>query len=264
MQTQQLQQSKVCCKSSGKCLHVEAGLSSPMKGTDSQFSIPPSAESIADEWDHSNSFEDMLQFMELQMIGAQHASKAKEACFLWTLSKKNDCISSLIVQVSELSSQLTAAMQRLFQDAPGELPGCKDAGRDRQPAGPPPVPTPVAGQTCARGLQPQQSPPAAQSLHPLLQEGPYTQHEDNMTRADALPVTPVHPEPRPRPLPQPHQPMVHQQQPQLQPAPAKNKPWGKQPRMSYAAATAANKAAIANQIIEIRNENVAPQLQVSP
>ncbi|KAI8606956.1 hypothetical protein BC830DRAFT_1175871 [Chytriomyces sp. MP71] len=168
---------------------------------------PPSAESIADKWDHSNSIEDTLRHLELQMIKAQHASKAKEACFLRTLSNKDDQIASVIAQVSELSSQLTAAMQQLFQDAPGEHHGCEDAGRDRQPAGPPPVPTPVAGQTSAHGLQPQQSPPAA----------------------------------------------VHQQQKQLQPAPAKNKPWGKQPRMSYVVATAANKAAIANQIIGICN-----------
>ncbi|KAI8606867.1 hypothetical protein BC830DRAFT_1175984 [Chytriomyces sp. MP71] len=39
-------------------------------GTESQFSIPPSAESITDEQDHGNSMEDMLRRMELQMIEA--------------------------------------------------------------------------------------------------------------------------------------------------------------------------------------------------
>ncbi|KAI8613289.1 hypothetical protein BC830DRAFT_1219900 [Chytriomyces sp. MP71] len=117
----------------------------------------------------------------------------------------------------------------------------------------------VAGQTCALSLQPQQLPPAQP-----LQEGCYTQHEDNATLADVLLVTPAHPEPHPRPLPQPHQPRVHQQQLQPQPAPAKNKPWGKQHRMSYAAATAADKAAIANRIIGISNRDMAPQLQREP
>ncbi|KAI8617702.1 hypothetical protein BC830DRAFT_1112517, partial [Chytriomyces sp. MP71] len=73
--------------------------------------------------------EDTLRRMELE---------AKEARFLRTLSEKDDRIASLIAQVSELSSQLTAAMQRLFQDAPGERHGREDADRDRQPAGPPP------------------------------------------------------------------------------------------------------------------------------
>ncbi|KAI8607098.1 hypothetical protein BC830DRAFT_1175692 [Chytriomyces sp. MP71] len=94
------------------------------------------------------------------MIKAQHAIEVKEVHFLRTLSKKDDHIMSLIALVSELSSQLTTAMQRLFQDALGEHHGREDAGRDQQPAGPPPVPTPVAGQTCMCGLQPQQSPPA--------------------------------------------------------------------------------------------------------
>ncbi|KAI8608210.1 hypothetical protein BC830DRAFT_1156231, partial [Chytriomyces sp. MP71] len=74
--------------------------------------------------------EDMLQHMELQMIKAQHASEAKEARFLQTLSEKDDRIASLITQVSELSRQLTAAMQPLFQDAPGECHSREDAGRD--------------------------------------------------------------------------------------------------------------------------------------
>ncbi|KAI8619551.1 hypothetical protein BC830DRAFT_1203465 [Chytriomyces sp. MP71] len=78
------------------------------------------------------------------------------------------------------------------------------------------------------------------------------------------PVTLAHPEPRPPPFPQPHQPRVHQQQLQPKPAPAKNKPWGKQPRMSYVAAMAADKAAIANQIIGIHNGDMAPQLQCEP
>ncbi|KAI8619552.1 hypothetical protein BC830DRAFT_1165290 [Chytriomyces sp. MP71] len=60
MQTQQQQQSEVCSKSSGKCLCVEAGLLLPMMGTESQFSIPTSAESIADKQDHSNSMEDTI------------------------------------------------------------------------------------------------------------------------------------------------------------------------------------------------------------
>ncbi|KAI8615549.1 hypothetical protein BC830DRAFT_1168534 [Chytriomyces sp. MP71] len=176
--------------------------------------------------------------MELQMIKAQRASEAKEARFLRTLSKKDNQIVSLIMQVSELSSQLTAAMQWLFQDAPGEHRSHKNAGRD-------PVPTPITNPTHVRSLQPQQLPPAVQSLY-------------------VLPVTPVRPEPRPPPLPQPHQPRVHQQQLQPQPAPAKNKPWGKQPRMSYTVALVANKAAIADWIIGICNGDVAPQLQHEP
>ncbi|KAI8610189.1 hypothetical protein BC830DRAFT_1084937, partial [Chytriomyces sp. MP71] len=176
-QTQQQQQSEVRSKSSRKRPRVEAGLSSPVMGTESQFSIPPSAESITDERDHGNSMEDTLRRMELQMIKAQRASEAKEARCLRTLSKKDDRIASLIAQ-------------RLFQDAPGERHGREDAGRDQQPAGPPPVPTPITNQTCARGLQPQQPPPAARSSRQPLQEGSYTRHEDNTTRVDALPVTP--------------------------------------------------------------------------
>ncbi|KAI8608749.1 hypothetical protein BC830DRAFT_1174156 [Chytriomyces sp. MP71] len=211
-QTQQQQQSKVRSKSSRKHPRVEAGLSLPVMGTESQFSIPPSAESITDKRDHGNSMEDMLRRMELRMIEAQHTSEAKEARFLRTLSEKDDQIASLIAQM----------------------------------IGPPPVPTPVAGQTRTRSLQPQQSPPAAQSLRQPLQEGSYTRHKDNATRTDALP------------------PRVHQQQPQLQPAPAKNKPLGKQPRMSYTVATAADKAAIADWIIGIRNGDMAPQSQREP
>ncbi|KAI8611103.1 hypothetical protein BC830DRAFT_1232158 [Chytriomyces sp. MP71] len=64
-QTQQQQQSEVHSKSSGKRPRVEAGLSSPVMGTESQFSIPPSAESIADERDHGDSMEDTLQHVEL-------------------------------------------------------------------------------------------------------------------------------------------------------------------------------------------------------
>ncbi|KAI8614580.1 hypothetical protein BC830DRAFT_1169299 [Chytriomyces sp. MP71] len=247
--TQQQQQSEVCGKSSRKCPHVEAGLSLPMMGTESQFSIPPSAESIADEQDH-----------------AQCVSKAKEARFLQTLSKKDNQIASLIAQVSELSSQITAAMQRLFQDAPGEHHSCEDAGRDRQPAGLPPVPTPVAGQTHARGLQPQQSPPAARSSRQQLQEGPYTQHQDNMTRADALPVTPARPEPRPPPL-SPTSPgcisSSHNCNLHLQgTSPGASSPGCH--TMSYVAAMAADKAAIADWIIGIHNRDVAPQLQREP
>ncbi|KAI8607201.1 hypothetical protein BC830DRAFT_1175579 [Chytriomyces sp. MP71] len=51
VQTQQQQQSEVRGKSSGKCPHVEAGLLSPIMGTESQSPSPPSAESIADERD---------------------------------------------------------------------------------------------------------------------------------------------------------------------------------------------------------------------
>ncbi|KAI8613415.1 hypothetical protein BC830DRAFT_1082690 [Chytriomyces sp. MP71] len=122
---------------------------------------------IADEWDHGNSMKDMLQHMELQMMEAQCANEAKEARFLRTLSKKDDCIASLIAQVSELSSQLTTAMQQFFQDAPREHHSHEDAG----------------------SLQPQQSPPAAQSLCQILQEGPYTQHEDNATHTEAASYT---------------------------------------------------------------------------
>ncbi|KAI8607100.1 hypothetical protein BC830DRAFT_1175689 [Chytriomyces sp. MP71] len=126
------------------------------------------------------------QILLLMQTQQQHAQARQRKCAS-CLSKKDDRIASLIMQVSELSSQLTTAMQWLFQDT----------------AGLPPVPTPVAGQTRVRGLHPQQLPPAARSLLQLLQEGPYTRHEDNANHADVLPVTPVHPELRPPPLPQP-------------------------------------------------------------
>ncbi|KAI8607692.1 hypothetical protein BC830DRAFT_1158077 [Chytriomyces sp. MP71] len=249
--TQQEQQQPQSGKSKGKCSCRDADFSSPAREVEtSQFLAVPTQESLIDERDLGDSTLKMLHRMEARMIAAERANAEKDAE-----------IRSLTGRVLDLTKQLTAMMQQLFQDSPVEQAGGEGTGRNRRLMGPPPVPAPTPGQVRAQGLQP----PAARSMHQQLQEGQQT-HPGELMHPEAQQAPPAHSRTRSvaqqPPLmrsemcqvpQQPHhqQQQQQQQQPQQPAAPAKNKAWGKLPKVSYTGVTAVDCAAIADQIVGI-------------
>ncbi|KAI8616563.1 hypothetical protein BC830DRAFT_1117429, partial [Chytriomyces sp. MP71] len=205
--TQQEQQQPQLGKSKGKRPRRDADFSSPVRDVEtSQFSAVPTQVSLIDERDLGDSTLKMLHQMEARLIAAERANAEKDAE-----------IRSLTGRVLDLTNQLTAIMQQMFQDSPVEQAGGEGTGRNRGLMGPLPVPAPTAGQ-----------PPAVRSTRQQLQEGQQTRPGDSSSHSN-------------------------QQQPQQPAAPAKNKARGKLPKVSYAAVMAVDCAAIADWIVGIQN-----------